>query len=119
MAAVLCSPRIAHVPVFAETPGMDEGYDAVNVARCRDLLAGRPLPDLPESALSMPGSRSRSAPAREPGDEEEDDGTRRTPRNAGESRRPPHEATALRVTSGDGRERPAQEGRTGRTTRAQ
>ena len=71
---VLTHPRLLHVPCYLETPGMDDGYDAINVARCRDLLAGRPLPDLPEEALTMPGSRSRTAPAREPGDEEEDVG---------------------------------------------
>ncbi len=73
MAAILRHPRLESVPVFLETPGMDEGYDAINIARCRDLLAGRPLPALPEEALSMPGSRSRSAPAREAGDEDEED----------------------------------------------
>jgi deoxyribonuclease-4 len=78
MAGILCHPRLLHVPCYLETPGMDDGYDAINMARCRDLMAGRPLPTLPEEALTMPGSRSRTAPAREPGDEEEDDG--RTPK---------------------------------------
>jgi deoxyribonuclease-4 len=73
MAAILLNPRLADVPCFLETPGMDEGYDAVNLARCRDLMAGRPLQDLPETALAMAGSRARTAPVREPGDEEEED----------------------------------------------
>ena len=89
MAAILRSPRLAAVPVYLETPGMDEGYDAVNLARCRDLLAGRPLADLPDEALELPGSRSRSAPQREPGDEDEDD-VRRHPRR----RSPPAADTA-------------------------
>jgi deoxyribonuclease-4 len=79
IAAVLCSPRLRTVPCYLETPGMDEGYDLVNLARCRDLMEGRPLAKLPEAALSMPGSRSRSAPAREPGDE--DEGPRKRSRN--------------------------------------
>ena len=73
LASVLRHPRLLHVPCYLETPGMDDGYDAINMARCRDLLAGRPLPELPAEALALPGSRSRTAPAREPGDEEEED----------------------------------------------
>jgi len=73
MRAVLCDPRLAHVPVYLETPGMDEGFDAVNVARCRALMAGRPLDELPPEALVMRGSRARSAPPREAGDEETED----------------------------------------------
>jgi hypothetical protein len=47
-----------------ETPGMDEGYDLVNVARARDLLAGRRLEPLPAEAFHLRGSRSRGvAPA--------------------------------------------------------
>jgi deoxyribonuclease-4 len=80
LGAVLRHPRLTDVPVYLETPGMDEGYDAINIARSRDLLAGRPLPELPPEALEMPGSRSRSAPAREPGDEDEHDARRRAPR---------------------------------------
>jgi deoxyribonuclease-4 len=84
MAAVLCEPRLLHVPAYLETPGMDDGYDAVNITRCRELMAGLPLAQLSEEALSMPGSRSRSAPARDPGDEEEDEarGRRRRARDA-------------------------------------
>ena len=40
---------------------MDEGYDAVNVARAYDIAAGRPLADLPPEALEMAGSRTRAA----------------------------------------------------------
>ena len=42
---------------------MDEGYDAINMARARDLLAGRPLADLPPEAMELRGSRARTAPA--------------------------------------------------------
>ena len=63
---------------------MDDGYDAINVRRCQDLMAGRPLDALPAEALTMPGSRARGGPARELGDEEDDDrsrtGRRKRPR---------------------------------------
>jgi deoxyribonuclease-4 len=36
-------PRLANVPMLLETPGMETGWDAVNLARVRALLAGRPL----------------------------------------------------------------------------
>ena len=42
---------------------MDEGYDAVNVARAYDLAAGRPLATLPPEAMELRGSRARSGPA--------------------------------------------------------
>jgi deoxyribonuclease-4 len=44
---LLRHPALAHVAYYLETPGMDEGYDAINLARARDLIAGRPLADLP------------------------------------------------------------------------
>lgn len=68
---LLRHPSLGHVAYFLETPGMDEGYDAVNVARARDLLAGRPLADLPPEALAVRGSRSRGAPAPDPKDPED------------------------------------------------
>jgi hypothetical protein len=42
---------------------MDEGYDAINVARAKALAAGTPLDPLPPGAFEVRGSRSRSAPA--------------------------------------------------------
>lgn len=60
---LLRHPRLAHAAYYLETPGMDEGYDAVNMARARDLLAGRPLADLPPEAMALRGSRARTAPA--------------------------------------------------------
>lgn len=59
-------PALAHVAYYVETPGMDAGYDAVNVGRARDLLAGRPLAELPPEAMELGGSRSRSGPAEYP-----------------------------------------------------
>ena len=44
--------RLARVPAYLETPGMDEGFDAVNMARARLLIADEPLPDLPETGAA-------------------------------------------------------------------
>jgi deoxyribonuclease IV len=60
--ALLEHPIVARLPVYLETPGMDVGYDAVNMERVRLLLAGRGLPQLPPEAFTVRGSRSRSAP---------------------------------------------------------
>lgn len=56
LARLLVHPRLAHVAYYLETPGMDVGYDAVNVARARDLAAGRPLAPLPPEALELPSA---------------------------------------------------------------
>ena len=56
-------PLLAHATYYLETPGMDEGYDAINVARALALAAGRPLEPLPPGAMTVRGSRARSAPA--------------------------------------------------------
>jgi deoxyribonuclease-4 len=62
MAHLLRHPLLAHVAFILETPGMDEGYDAINVARAVALARGEPLVPLPPGALTLGGSRSR-APA--------------------------------------------------------
>jgi deoxyribonuclease-4 len=64
MAHLLRHPLLAHVATYVETPGMDEGYDAINVRRAQDLAAGRPLEPLPPGAFNLRGSRSRGAPER-------------------------------------------------------
>lgn len=66
LAHLLTHPALGHVAYFLETPGMDEGYDAVNVARARDLVAGRALADLPPEAMTVRGSRSRTGPSQGP-----------------------------------------------------
>ena len=73
---MLTHPRLAHVTYYLETPGMDEGYDAINVARARDLAAGRPLATLPPEAMTLRGSRARTArrSTTETGDAAGDDG---------------------------------------------
>jgi deoxyribonuclease-4 len=68
MAHLLCHPLLDHVAYYIETPGMDEGYDAVNVARAKDLALGRPLAELPPEAMTMRGSRSRTGPSQAPGE---------------------------------------------------
>lgn len=66
LAHLLCHPSLGQVAYFLETPGMDEGYDAVNVARARDLAAGRALSELPPEAMSVRGSRTRTGPPQGP-----------------------------------------------------
>lgn len=63
---LLRASRIAHVPVYLETPGMDLGYDAINLARARALAIGDTLEPLPPEALAIKGSRSRGAQPAEP-----------------------------------------------------
>jgi deoxyribonuclease-4 len=62
LAHLLGHPLLGHVAFLLETPGMDEGYDAVNMSRVRDLVGGRPLATLPPEAMSVRGSRSRTGP---------------------------------------------------------
>jgi deoxyribonuclease-4 len=61
MAHLLRHPLLARVAYVLETPGMDEGYDAINVARAVALARGEPLAPLPPGALTLRGSRSRSS----------------------------------------------------------
>jgi hypothetical protein len=66
MAHLLRHPLLEHATYYLETPGMDEGYDAINVARAIALFEGRPLEPLPPGAMTLRGSRARTAPAPEP-----------------------------------------------------
>jgi deoxyribonuclease IV len=59
LAHLLCHPRLDHVAFYLETPGMEEGFDAVNVARLSDLATGRPLTQGPATAWAS-GARSRT-----------------------------------------------------------
>ncbi|MEO8438340.1 MAG: deoxyribonuclease IV [Chloroflexota bacterium] len=65
---LLRHPRLAHATYYLETPGMDEGYDAINMTRAFDIAAGRSLADLPPEAMTLRGSRARTGPAPEPED---------------------------------------------------
>ena len=60
---VLCHPLLRGVPMLFETPGMDEGYDAVNLDRVRRMIAGEALPELPPEAFALRRSRSRTGAA--------------------------------------------------------
>ena len=63
LAHVLRHPGLAHATYLLETPGMDEGYDAINLQRARRLIAGEPLDALPAAAFELRSSRARTAPA--------------------------------------------------------
>jgi deoxyribonuclease IV len=58
---LLRHPSLAGRPFVLETPGMDEGYDAINAERARMLFRGEPLPELPAEAFQLRGSRARAA----------------------------------------------------------
>ena len=51
-------PRLAHATYILETPGMDEGYDAINLERARRLAAGKRLLPLPPEAIDAPRESS-------------------------------------------------------------
>jgi deoxyribonuclease-4 len=62
MAHVLRHPLLARAAYILETPGMDEGYDAVNLGRARAIAVGEPLATLPPAAFHLRSARGRSAP---------------------------------------------------------
>lgn len=68
LARMVTHPALDHVAYLLETPGMEEGYDAVNIARVVDLAAGRPLAALPPAAFHTRSARGRSAPADDEGE---------------------------------------------------
>jgi len=63
IARLLRHRALRRATYILETPGMDVGYDAINIARARALAAGRPLDPLPPEAFTLRGSRARMAPA--------------------------------------------------------
>ena len=65
---LLTNPALDHVTYYLETPGMDDGWDAVNVARVLALADGRDLEPLPPEAFHVRSAKGRSAPA-ESGDD--------------------------------------------------
>ena len=67
---LLAHPRLREVPFVLETPGMDEGYDAINLQRCQALLAGESLPTLPPEAFRLSRRTAASAPAADDVDRE-------------------------------------------------
>ena len=68
--AMLLHPSLSAVPFYLETPGMDEGFDAVNMERVRMILRGDPLPELPPARARRaprPVGRAATKPAGKPG----------------------------------------------------
>jgi deoxyribonuclease IV len=63
MRHLVTHPRLSAVPLFLETPGMDQGYDAINMDRVRALVAGEALAKLPAEAFALRSSRAKAAPA--------------------------------------------------------
>ena len=59
---LLTHPSLAHVTYYLETPGMDDGFDAINVARAYQIAAGLPLTELPPGADNVTSDRSRTGP---------------------------------------------------------
>ncbi len=62
LAHLLCHPSLDHVAFYLETPGMEDGFDAVNVARLGDLAAGRPLTPGPAHVSMLVGDGVRPGP---------------------------------------------------------
>ena len=62
MRNLVTHPWLATLPTFLETPGMDIGYDKVNLDRVRMLIDGQMPPPLPPEAFEVRGARTRSAP---------------------------------------------------------
>lgn len=66
LAHLLCHPALDHVAFYLETPQMEDGFDAVNVARLGDLASGRPLtPGPTETDLGHPARRVPASAANE------------------------------------------------------
>lgn len=62
MRGLLTHPWLATLPTYLETPGMDVGYDKVNLDRARLLIEGETPEVLPTEAFEVRGSRTRTAP---------------------------------------------------------
>jgi deoxyribonuclease-4 len=62
MRGLLTHPWLSTLPTYLETPGMDVGYDKVNLDRARQLIDGETPAVLPPEAFEVRGSKTRSAP---------------------------------------------------------
>jgi deoxyribonuclease-4 len=60
---VVTHPALARAAYYLETPGMEDGWDAVNLARVAALVEGRALEPLPPSAFTTRSARGRGGPA--------------------------------------------------------
>lgn len=66
MAHLLRHPALDRVAFYLETPGMEAGFDAINMARMGDLAWGRPLTELPaglEDAVEAGASEASASEA--------------------------------------------------------
>ena len=62
---ILRHPLLSQAAYILETPGMESGYDAINLERARLLWGGETLPTLPDEAFTLPSSsRGRMASKR-------------------------------------------------------
>lgn len=59
---LLNHPRLAALPTYLETPGMDNDYDRINLNRARLLADGQRLPPLPAEAFQSRRSSARTRP---------------------------------------------------------
>jgi deoxyribonuclease-4 len=59
---LLNHPWLGALPTFLETPGMDAGYDAINLERALMLADGQELPVLPPEAFNLRRGAARSGP---------------------------------------------------------
>ena len=59
---LLNHPWLGTLPTYLETPGMDAGYDAINLERALLLADGQALPKLPAEAFTMRRSTARTGP---------------------------------------------------------
>jgi len=59
---MLAHPALSGVACVLETPGMDEGWDAVNLARAWDMAAGRAVAELPPEAFATRPAQSAAPP---------------------------------------------------------
>lgn len=59
---LLNHPWLGALPTYLETPGMDAGYDALNLDRARLLADGQALPTLPPEAFTLRRANARSGP---------------------------------------------------------
>ncbi len=62
MREILIHPWLETLPTFLETPGMDVGYDLVNLERARQIVDGETPAPLPPEAFLTRSSKARTAP---------------------------------------------------------
>jgi deoxyribonuclease-4 len=73
LGAFIRDPRLAGVTFMLETPGVDEGYDAVNMRRALQLFQGAEmLPPLPPRAFRLTRKATRTGPRRHGGGGQEE-----------------------------------------------